>query len=176
MATNQLQSYIRDVLDFPEPGIVYKDITPLLANAKAFKSVIKSLSERYQPQPIDFIAGVESRGFIFGSALAAELSVGFTPIRKKGKLPFTVISEDYKLEYGVNTIEMHQDAFLSVQDPNVLLIDDVLATGGTARAAANLIQAGGGQLLEACFIIELAALEGKQKLEGLVSTYSLLTV
>jgi len=161
-----LNNSIRTIPDFPKKGIMFKDITTLLNNAEAFKSLIDFLKERYKHRQIDFVAGIESRGFIFGSALAYALGIGFVPVRKKGKLPYTTISEKYALEYGFDEVEIHIDAFRDVKNPKVLLIDDLIATGGTAKAAENLIKKAGAEVVESCFIIELEFLEGSKKLES----------
>ena len=167
---------IRDVPDFPKPGILFKDITTLLNNAEAFALLMNHLEERYKEYNLDFIAGIESRGFIFGSALAVKLGIGFVPIRKKNKLPFTTISEKYALEYGVDEIEIHIDAFREKKGARVLLIDDLIATGGTAEAAAKLIKAADAECVEACFIINLTFLNGTKKLDELTSVYSILEI
>ena len=167
---------IRDVPDFPKPGILFKDVTTLLNNAKAFTLLMEHLKERYKEYNLDFIAGIESRGFIFGSALAAKLNIGFVPIRKKNKLPFTTISKKYALEYGVDEVEIHIDAFQEKKDARVLLIDDLIATGGTAEAAVKLIKAADAKCVEACFIINLTSLDGSKKLDGLTSVYSVLEI
>jgi len=159
-----LNNSIRTIPDFPKKGIMFKDITTLLNDAKAFNSLIDFLKERYKDKNIDFIAGIESRGFIFASSLAYALNVGFVPIRKKGKLPYTTISEKYALEYGFDEVEIHIDAFRDKENPKVILIDDLIATGGTAKAAENLISKAGGEVVEACFIIELEFLKGAKKL------------
>jgi len=161
-----LNNSIRTVPDFPQKGIMFKDITTLLNDSKAFKSLMEFLKERYENKNIDFVAGIESRGFIFGSSLAYALNVGFVPVRKKGKLPYTTISEKYALEYGFDEVEIHIDAFRDVKNPKVLLIDDLIATGGTAKASESLIKKAGGEVVESCFIIELEFLEGAKKLES----------
>jgi len=167
---------IRDVPDFPKPGILFKDITTLLNNAEAFALLMNHLEERYKEYNLDFIAGIESRGFIFGSALAVKLGIGFVPIRKKNKLPFTTISEKYALEYGVDEVEIHIDAFREKKGARVLLIDDLIATGGTAEAAVKLIKAADAECVEACFIINLTFLNGTKKLDELTSVYSILEI
>lgn len=172
----RLMSTIRDVPDFPKPGIVFKDITTLLNNKEAFSLLMDYLELRYQSYGLDFIAGIESRGFIFGAALATRLGIGFVPVRKKGKLPSTTISEKYTLEYGVDEVEIHLDAFSSIDNPKVLLIDDLIATGGTAAAAARLIQKAGAKCVEACFLIELAFLPGTHNLAQNLPVYSVLKV
>lgn len=159
---------IRKIPDYPKPGILFYDITTLLSNAEVFNALIKNLKERYENLNIDFIAGIESRGFIFGSALANALNIGFVPIRKKGKLPSTTISEKYALEYGFDEVEIHIDAFSSKKDPRVVLIDDLIATGGTASAAIKLIKATNATCVESCFILNLAALNGVKSLDSKV--------
>lgn len=153
---------IRDIPDFPKKGIVFKDITPVLADKDAFAKVIEYFKDRYENKGIAVIAGIESRGFIFGSALALALGVGFVPIRKPGKLPYKTIKESYQLEYGEDAVEIHTDAVRPGQ--NVLLIDDLLATGGTAAASARVIKKLGGNIYEIAFLIELGFLKGKEKL------------
>ena len=160
-----LNNTIRTIPDFPKKGIMFKDITTLLNNSKAFKELIDFLKERYADKNIDYVAGIESRGFIFGSALAYALEVGFVPVRKKGKLPYTTISEKYALEYGFDEVEIHIDAFRDTKNPRVLLIDDLIATGGTAEAAVKLIKKVGADIVEACFIIELEFLKGREKID-----------
>ena len=159
-----LKKIIRDVPNFPKPGIVFKDITPLLANPEGFKQVIDTFAERYKNQKLKAIVGVESRGFIFASALAYALNTGVVLIRKNGKLPAETIKQSYTLEYGKDHIEIHKDSILP-GDP-VLLMDDVLATGGTANASCELIQKMGGKLLEVAFVIELGFLNGRENLKG----------
>ena len=171
-----LLSTIRDVPDFPKPGIVFKDITTLLNNAKAFSMLMEHLEERYKGYDLDFIAGIESRGFIFGAALATRLGVGFVPVRKKGKLPYTTVSEKYALEYGVDEIEIHIDAFGEKKGAHVLLIDDLIATGGTAEAASKLIKKVGADLVEACFIINLTFLNGEEKIKQHTNFYAVLEI
>ncbi len=155
---------IRDIPDFPKPGIVFKDITTLLNNAEVFGALMRHLEMRYRDYDLDFVAGIESRGFIFAAALATRLGVGFVPIRKKGKLPYTTVSEKYALEYGVDEVEIHIDAFRDKKDAKVLLIDDLIATGGTAKAASELIEKVGATCVEACFVIELDFLGGSKTL------------
>jgi adenine phosphoribosyltransferase len=158
----QLQSFIRDVPDFPKQGIVFKDITPLLAHPEARRSVVEEIANNYQDQKIDAIAAVEARGFIFGSLLAEALSVPFIPIRKSGKLPFKKIHEEYALEYGTASIEMHEDAIQL--GSRVLIHDDLLATGGTSTAAANMIKKLGGEVVGFSFVINLTFLDGERLL------------
>jgi adenine phosphoribosyltransferase len=153
---------IRDIHDFPKPGIVFKDITTLLSTPHAFNTLMTHLTSRYESYDLDFIAGIDARGFIFGSILADRLGIGFVPVRKKGKLPYTTVAEKYSLEYGFDEVEIHIDAFGEKEKPNVLLIDDLIATGGTAKAAANLIDKVGANCVEACFIMELEFLKGRE--------------
>ncbi len=174
-----LTKSIRNIPDFPKAGIQFKDITTLLNNAKAFKMLLDHLVARYKDMNLDFIAGIESRGFIFGAPLAALLGIGFVPIRKPGKLPAKVITESYTLEYGEDTIEIHEDAFFlpnkATNRPRVLLIDDLIATGGTAEAAVKLIEKANGECVEACFLVELTELKGTEPLKPLTNVYSILT-
>ncbi len=167
---------IRDIPDFPEPGIVFKDITTLLNDHKAYALLMKHLKERYQSYNLNYIAGIDARGFIFGAALAQMLGLGFVPIRKKGKLPYTTVSEKYSLEYGVDEVEIHIDAFRDTKEARVLLIDDLIATGGTAFAAANLIEKSGGKCVESCFILGLNFLDGQKKLQSISDTYTVIGI
>jgi adenine phosphoribosyltransferase len=160
----QLQQYIRDIKDFPKPGIHFKDITPLLANREASEFCVEKLLEMVGDEKIDKVVGIESRGFFFGTLLAQKLNAGFVPIRKPGKLPFNTLKEPYQLEYGMDALEIHEDAI--VKGEKVLLHDDVLATGGTARAACNLIEHLGGTIVQCNFLLELKFLNGSQKLKG----------
>jgi len=167
---------IRDIPNFPKPGIIFKDITTLLSNKDAFGLLMNHLSDRYASYGITHVAGIDARGFIFGSALAVKLGVGFVPIRKKGKLPYTTVSEKYSLEYGVDEVEVHIDAFANVEGPKVLLVDDLIATGGTAYAAVNLINKVGGNCIEACFVMGLDFLPGQEKLKSLTNVYTVIGV
>ena len=169
-----IEKSIRVIPDFPKPGIMFKDITTLLNNAEAYKTLINHLVDRYKSYNLDYIAGIDARGFIFGAALASHLGIGFVPIRKKGKLPYTTVSQKYSLEYGYDEVEVHIDAFKKADNStaNVLLIDDLLATGGTASAASELIKQLKANCVEACFIIELSFLEGSKKLD--VPVYSII--
>ncbi len=167
-----LDAYIRDIPDFPKPGIMFKDITPLLGNAAALRASISSLSEPYACQSIDAIVGIESRGFIFGAAVAHELNKGFIPIRKPGKLPADVLSVSYALEYGEDTVEIHRDALTAGQ--SVVIMDDVLATGGTMAAACELVEKTGADVVGLAFLVELGFLEGRAKL-GDHTIHSVLT-
>jgi len=156
------QSKIRDIPDFPTPGILFKDITPLLADPRAFHIVLDSLAERFIGEHIDAVVGVEARGFIFGGALAARLNASFVPARKPGKLPAKSDKVSYKTEYSTAELEMHKDSIR--KGARVLVVDDVLATGGTARAAAELVTTQGGEVVAYAFVIELAFLAGKNVL------------
>ena len=171
-----IEGSIRDIPDFPKPGIVFKDITTILNNAEAYGVLMNHLYQRYKEYNLDYIAGIDARGFIFGAALAQMLGLGFVPIRKKGKLPYTTISEEYTLEYGVDEVEVHIDAFSAILDAKVLMIDDLIATGGTANAAANLINQTGATCVESCFIMGLTFLDGIKKLEEKAPVYTLIEV
>jgi len=171
-----IESAVRDIPDFPKPGVIFKDITTILNNPEAYKLLQDHLRDRYLSYNLDFIAGIDARGFIFGSALARDLGIGFVPIRKKGKLPYTTVSEKYVLEYGVDEVEIHIDAFESKKGARVLLIDDLVATGGTASAAASLITKVGAECVEACFIMSLPFLEGVKKVEEITAVYSVIEV
>lgn len=157
-----LKSIIRDIPDFPKPGIIFKDITPLLKNGDAFHQAVDVMADHLKGLQLDLIVGVESRGFIFCPVLAYKLNVGFIPVRKKGKLPYKTESEAYSLEYGEAVVEMHQDAV----EPGmrVAVVDDLLATGGTAAATARLVEKLGGEVLAINFLIELSFLKGREKL------------
>lgn len=174
--TQEILGAIRDINDYPKPGIVFKDITTLLNNPTQFSKLLQGLSARYQNYDIDYVAGIDSRGFIFGAPLAMNLGVGFVPIRKAGKLPHETLSEKYSLEYGEDELEIHVDAFHGKQGAKVLLIDDLIATGGTALAAAKLINNTGAECLEACFLISLEFLSGREGLEKVTPVYSVLEV
>jgi len=168
---------IRTVENFPKPGISFKDISTLLGNEKAFTFLMEHLEDRYKDRDIDYVAGIESRGFIFGAALATRLKAKFVPIRKPGKLPYTTISEKYSLEYGVDEVEVHIDAFSCEKTkPKVLLIDDLIATGGTANASVSLINKAGGDCIETCFIINLKFLNGDEEIKKSTSVYSVLEI
>jgi adenine phosphoribosyltransferase len=156
---------IRNIPDFPKPGIQFKDITPVLADADLFARSIDLLTANFRPGTVDLVVGIDARGFILAAAAALKLRAGFVPIRKKGKLPFQTFEQSYALEYGTATVAMHIDALHPGK--RVLLIDDLLATGGTAAAAAALVQNVGAEILEISFLIELGFLNGRQKLAGL---------
>ncbi len=159
-----VREHIREVPDFPKEGILFLDITTAVKDAKAMQYMIDFLFEKFKDEKIDYVAGIESRGFIFGSALAYKLNAGFIPIRKPNKLPAETIKETYSLEYGTDTIEMHSDALK--QGDRVLVIDDLLATGGTAAAACNLVKRAGAKAVASAFIIELDPLKGREKIEA----------
>ena len=159
-----LKSYIRDIPGFPKEGIIFKDITPLLKDGKKFRETVDAIADEFKGKKIDSILSVEARGFIFGSALAYKLGVGIIPIRKKGKLPFKTHAVTYDLEYGKDTLEIHQDAI--GKGDNVLIVDDLLATGGTTRAVIDLVEKLGGRIAGIAFLIELTALKGREKLKG----------
>jgi adenine phosphoribosyltransferase len=160
----EIEQAIRNVPDFPKPGIQFKDITPVLADPRLFMGTIDLLTDNFKPGSVDAVVGIDARGFIFAAAAAVKLRTGFVPIRKKGKLPYKTIEQDYALEYGSATVAMHVDALKP--GARVLLIDDLLATGGTAAAAAALIKKLGAQILEITFLIELKFLNGREKLKG----------
>ena len=161
---NYVRSTVRQVPDFPKPGILFLDITTATKDAKAMNLMIEFLYEKFKDEKIDYVAGIESRGFIFGAPLACKLGAGFVPIRKPNKLPADTIKESYSLEYGTDTIEMHADAVKA--GDRVLVIDDLLATGGTAVAACNLVKKVGAEVVAAAFIIELDSLKGREKIEN----------
>ena len=165
---------IRNIPDYPKPGVQFKDITTLLNNPVQFAKLIDGLAARYKSMGLDYIAGIDSRGFIFGAPLALKLGIGFVPIRKAGKLPSETVAESYSLEYGEDELEMHVDAFHGKAGAKVLLIDDLIATGGTAVAAAKLIDRVGAECVEACFLISLEFLGGREGLEEVTSTYSVI--
>jgi len=172
-AQDILKARIRDVADFPKPGIVFKDITPLLQDGQALRIACQKLAEPYRDLKVDRVVGVESRGFIFGPPVAIELGAGFAIARKSGKLPWETVREVYELEYGTDRIEMHRDAVEPGQ--RVLLIDDVIATGGTAAATARLVQSMGAEVVGACFLLELVALAGRKRL-GELPVHAVLTL
>src|SRR5229473_6637107 len=159
----EIENAIRNIPDFPKAGIQFKDITPVLADARLFSGAIDLLTEGVEPGMVDAVVGIDARGFIFAAAAAVKLHAGFVPIRKKGKLPYQTIEQQYDLEYGTATVAVHVDALKPGN--RVLLIDDLLATGGTAAAAAMLVHRLGGQILEISFLIELSFLGGRQKLK-----------
>jgi adenine phosphoribosyltransferase len=161
---DSLKRLIRDIPDFPKKGIVFKDITTLLADGPGFAHAIDLMAERYKDHGIDRVVAMEARGFILGAPLAVRLGAGFVPVRKKGKLPHATIEETYALEYGEDTLQMHKDAL--IKGHRVLVVDDVLATGGTAAAVVKLVQKLEADVVEAAFLMELTFLQGRLKLEG----------
>ncbi|APW62397.1 adenine phosphoribosyltransferase [Paludisphaera borealis] len=171
-ASIDVRDWIRDIPDFPKPGVLFKDITPLLSNPDAFRTSIDQLEEQFRDRGVDVIAAAEARGFIFGAPLAVRMNAGFVPIRKPGKLPYATIAQEYALEYGNDRLEIHSDALAPGR--RVLLIDDVLATGGTMRACCDLVNSTGAELIACAFIIELSFLGGRAKLEP-SEVFSLIT-
>jgi adenine phosphoribosyltransferase len=164
-STSELAASIRSIPDYPKPGIIFRDITTLLGNPRAFRRAIDELVQPYAGLKIDKIAGMEARGFILGGAVAHQLSAGFVPIRKKGKLPHDIVRIAYSLEYGVDEMEMHRDAVQPGE--KVILVDDLIATGGTAVGATQLLRQIGAEVVSACFVIDLPDLGGRAKLEAL---------
>jgi adenine phosphoribosyltransferase len=165
MVIDDFKRRIRDIPDFPKAGILFRDITPLLSDGRAFRKAIDCIGERYLSQRVDVVVGVEARGFIMGSALAYKLGAGNVLIRKQGKLPYKTNRTTYALEYGTDTLEIHQDAIKAGQ--RVVVADDLLATGGTISAAVDLVRQLGGEIVELAFLIELSGLNGRERLQGL---------
>jgi adenine phosphoribosyltransferase len=159
-----LKKYIRDIPGFPKEGIIFKDITTLLKNGKAFAAAVDEITGEYKGAKVDLILSVEARGFVFGAAVAYKLGVGLVPVRKKGKLPHKTLGVTYDLEYGKDTLEIHQDAIK--KGDRVLIVDDLLATGGTTQAVASLVEKMGGEIVGIAFVIELIPLKGREKLKG----------
>src|SRR5919109_2324614 len=162
---HDLKRLIRTIPDYPKPGIMFRDVTTLLGDAQGFKAAIARMAEPYRAEPVDAVAGIEARGFILGGAIADRLGCGFVPIRKRGKLPWKTIGQEYTLEYGVDAVEIHEDAIR--EGGRILIVDDLIATGGTAEAATKLVRRSGGQVVGATFIIDLPELGGLKRLEGL---------
>jgi adenine phosphoribosyltransferase len=162
---NDLKAAIRNIPDYPKPGIIFRDITTLLGNARAFRRTVDELVQPWAGSKVDYVAGIEARGFILGGAIAHQLSCGFVPIRKKGKLPFKRVSIGYSLEYGIDEMEMHEDAV--ERGERVILVDDLIATGGTAEAAVKLIKQIGADVVAACFVVDLPDLGGAEKIRKL---------
>jgi adenine phosphoribosyltransferase len=160
-----IKTVIRTIPDYPKPGIMFRDVTTLLGNARAFRTTVDLLVQPYAGTRIDKVAGIEARGFIIAGAVAHQLSVGFVPVRKKGKLPWKTIAQSYDLEYGTDTVEIHADAV--GKGENVLIVDDLIATGGTAEAAIKLVEKAGGNVVGCSFIIDLPELGGRARLEKL---------
>lgn len=158
------ESLIRDIPDFPEPGVIFKDITPVLADPAAFQALVNQMAEPYKGQGITKVVGIEARGFTLATPIATILEAGFVPLRKPGKLPYEVVSEDYELEYGIDALEVHTDAVVAGE--KVLIVDDVIATGGTAAAAVRLLKAIGAEIAGFSVFIELVFLGGVEKLDG----------
>ena len=161
---DRLAALVRDIPDFPRPGITFKDLTPLLADAAAFRSAVDGIAERCEGTGVDRVLGVEARGFILAAPIAYRFGAGFTPVRKAGKLPWQVEAEEYALEYGTDLLEIHQDAIQ--RGDRVLVVDDVLATGGTAAATVRLVERLGGEVVGLGFVLELALLDGRSRLPG----------
>jgi adenine phosphoribosyltransferase len=159
-----LKDHIRDIPDFPKPGVTFKDITPLLAHADAFRFCVDAIADEFAGAGVDVVLGVEARGFIVAAPVAYRFGAGFVPVRKAGKLPWDIEREEYELEYGTDLLEIHRDAVAEGQ--GVLIVDDVLATGGTARATANLVERLGGHVVGLGFIVELAFLHGRERVQG----------
>lgn len=160
----ELRDFIRDIPDFPKKGILFRDITPLLRDPAAFQKTIDTFVEKFSGQSIDVVVGIESRGFVVGAPLACQLGVGFVPVRKLGKLPAETVRAEYALEYGTNCVEIHRDAI--APGNRVLIVDDLLATGGTARATIDLVEMLGGEVVGLAFLVELTELNGRSRLEG----------
>jgi len=160
-----LKGLVRTIPDYPKPGIQFRDVTTLMGDAQGFKAAIAQMAEPYRTMPVDAVAGIEARGFILGGAIADRLGCGFIPIRKKGKLPWKTIGQEYTLEYGVDVIEIHEDAI--AKGERILIVDDLIATGGTAEAAAKLITRSGGEIVGATFIVDLPELGGAKRLAAL---------
>jgi adenine phosphoribosyltransferase len=167
----ELKAMVREISDFPKPGVNFKDITPILQNPEAFKYIINKLARKFKGRNVTIVASAESRGFIFGAALAYKLKAGFVPFRKPGKLPYKTLREEYKLEYGTDAFEIHVDGIK--KGDNVLIVDDILATGGTMRAAVNLVEKLGGKVAGIGLLSELEFLKGREKLNG-YDIYSLI--
>lgn len=159
-----LRERIRSIPDYPKKGVVFRDITPMLKDANAFSACVDELVKRFSGEKIDYVVGIEARGFIIGAAIAHTMHIGFVPIRKKGKLPYKKVSKDYELEYGEETIEVHEDGV--ERGSRVLVVDDLLATGGTARASAELLEGLGAKIVGFAFVVELTDLKGREKLGG----------
>jgi adenine phosphoribosyltransferase len=160
-----IKSRIRTIPDYPEKGILFRDITTLLQDAQGFRKTVDELVQLHVRLKVDKVAGIEARGFILGGAVAHQLSVGFVPVRKKGKLPYDTLAESYDLEYGTDTLEIHTDAI--VEGESILLVDDLIATGGTAEAAIKLIRRAGGEVIGCTFVVELPELGGRERLEAM---------
>lgn len=160
-----LKRLIRTIPDYPKSGIMFRDVTTLLGDAQGFKATVAAMVEPYRTRPVDAVAGIEARGFIVGGAIADRLGCGFVPVRKKGKLPWKTVRQDYTLEYGVDSVEIHADAIEAGE--RVLVVDDLIATGGTAEAAVELVRRSGGEVVGAAFIIDLPELGGRKRIEAM---------
>jgi len=160
-----LKCLIRTIPDYPKPGIMFRDVTTLFGDAQGFKATIVRMTEPWRGEPIDAVAGIEARGFILGGAVADRLGTAFVPIRKKGKLPWKTIGQEYTLEYGIDAMEIHEDAI--APGARILIVDDLIATGGTAEAAAKLVRRSGGHIVGAAFVIDLPEIGGRKRLEGM---------
>jgi adenine phosphoribosyltransferase len=160
-----LKSLIRTIPDYPKPGILFRDVTTLFGDAQGFKATIMRMAEPWRGEPVDAVAGIEARGFILGGAIADRLGTGFVPIRKKGKLPWKTIGQEYTLEYGIDAMEIHEDAIKP--GARILIVDDLIATGGTAEAAAKLVRRSGGEIVGATFVIDLPDIGGRKRIEDL---------
>ena len=165
MKREKVEDYVRSIPDFPEPGIIFRDVTTILQDADGLSMSIDALADMLQDVDFDLVVGPESRGFIFGVPIAYKMHKGFVPVRKKGKLPCKTISQSYELEYGSAEIEIHEDAILPGQ--KVVIIDDLIATGGTIEAIIKLVKALGGEVVKCCFVMELAGLQGRERLQGM---------
>jgi len=163
VSQDALRKFIRDIPDFPKPGILFRDVTPLLADPAALRAAVVEIAAPFRFDDVDFVLGTEARGFIFGTPVALELGVGFVPIRKQGKLPHTTLQASYRLEYGTDTVEMHADAV--VRGQRVLVVDDLIATGGTAAATVELARKAGAEVVGCAFLVELLALDGRKALD-----------
>lgn len=171
---DDLKRLVRTIPDYPKPGILFRDVTTLLGDAQGFKATIAQMAEPFRTVPVDAVAGIEARGFILGGAVADRLGCGFIPIRKKGKLPWKTIGQEYSLEYGIDVIEIHEDAIRKGE--RILIVDDLIATGGTAEAAVKLITRTGGNIVGATFIVDLPELGGAAKLKSLgIDSHVLMT-
>lgn len=160
-----MENLIRSIADYPTPGVTFRDITPLLGNGRALQQSVDELADRFREAEVDRVIGIEARGFILGAPIAVALGAGFVPVRKAGKLPWAVVREEYQLEYGSDKLEMHRDAIHP--EERILVVDDVLATGGTAAATCRLVTALGGHIVALAVLIELEALEGRSRLDGI---------
>lgn len=176
MDEQKILDSIRKIPNYPKDGILFYDITTMIGDSEIFSELIDFLYNRYKEQKLDFIVGIESRGFIFGAALAYKLGIGFVPIRKKGKLPFTTVSQKYALEYGFDEMEIHIDAFRGKKNAKVVMIDDLIATGGTTKASIDLIKAVGGECVEACFLLRLKEFDSFKEIQKQTKVFNILDI